>query len=494
MATCNALLQSKGTEHLAAFGHALQLQRKCSSCGKVANGDCESCKRRKVQRRIAVGHESSRWEAEADRAAAAVTSVPRTTLARPVITPLTEDGGARNDMAIPESVERVIASPGAALDAATRHQMEHGFGADFSQVRVHNDALAAQSSHELGARAYTLGAHVVFGQGQYGPGSSDGRQLIAHELAHTLQQGGATAHLQRACLPAKDCAAPATTLENFVKDTEKKPENISKSDKRKKACTKVPPDPGCTNDGHGAQATALTAIVQANYPSRLSYVTGIYVDKDMPADWAAVTFNCSDFTPPKAGSQCTFVPDVLEAQGKLYQGGAKSLAGQSRQDWLTATIGTLTHETEHARYDTAAPIPEPNATACKFSDHESNLSEMAAHFSEMHVFYRAALTRSGPDRFKEFNDRFDFWVNNGAEDISGIVKDLRCKCECADADYYIKKTVESVDTSQKWDSNERFMIHTALSDPKWALKWPIAPGAVNINDLPTAAATPFKLE
>jgi hypothetical protein len=199
--------------------------------------------------------------------------------------------------------------------------------------------------------------------------------------------------------------------------------------------------------------------------------------------------------PPLPGGKCTFVPDTLEAQGKLYQGGAGKVGGQPRQTWLTDTIGTLTHETEHGRFGAAAPIPKPGPAACNFNDQKHNLSEMAAHLSEMHVYYRDALAQPSKGRFKRFYERFDFWVKNGSEDISGIVKELRCKCECADADYFITKTAESVAANQKWDSNESSMIHTELRQPKWALKWPVAPpGAVDVKDLPAVAAAPLKFE
>jgi hypothetical protein len=371
--------------------------------------------------------------------------------------------------------------------------MESRFGADFGHVRIHRDALAARSSRELGARAYTYGAHIAFGAHEYAPGSRAGRALIAHELAHTLQQRGGAPQLQRACLPAKDCQADEATLENFVQDTVSKPENIGKADKRKAACTKVPVDAACTSDGHGAEAPALTALLKTHYPSRVGFVAGVYVDKDMPASWAAVTRSCSAFMPPKPGSSCTFVPDVLEARAKLYQGGAKAVAGKSRQDWLSAALGTLTHETEHGRQNAAAP--RPDAPGCKFADHRSNLSEMAAHLSEMHVYYRDALARSGPGRYDRFYGRFAFWVTNGREDIAGIVKDMRCKCDCAAVDQLITQTVDSVSAEQKWDSNERSLIHAELREPKWALNWPVKPpDAVNVNDLPTVAAAPFKLQ
>lgn len=69
--------------------------------------------------------------------------------------------------------------------------MEPRFDRDFSRVRVHTDGAAAASAHAVGAEAYTVGDHVVFGSGKYRPHTDDGRSLLAHELTHTLQQAGA---------------------------------------------------------------------------------------------------------------------------------------------------------------------------------------------------------------------------------------------------------------------------------------------------------------
>lgn len=68
--------------------------------------------------------------------------------------------------------------------------MEARFGRSFRDVRIHTDALAAQSAREVYARAYTVGQHVVFDSGQYRPETPEGKQLLAHELAHTVQQQG----------------------------------------------------------------------------------------------------------------------------------------------------------------------------------------------------------------------------------------------------------------------------------------------------------------
>ena len=85
-------------------------------------------------------------------------------------------------------------SRGRPLDPAVRVQLEPRFGHDFGHVRVHTDDDATASARALDARAYTVGADVAFGAGQYAPGSAAGRELIAHELAHVVQQarGGAT--------------------------------------------------------------------------------------------------------------------------------------------------------------------------------------------------------------------------------------------------------------------------------------------------------------
>jgi lipoprotein-anchoring transpeptidase ErfK/SrfK/Zn-dependent peptidase ImmA (M78 family) len=78
---------------------------------------------------------------------------------------------------------------GSPLDAATRAFMERGFQADFSSVRIHTGVESSRQAEEQGARAYTSGQHIVFGEAQYNPHTAAGRELIAHELTHTIQQG-----------------------------------------------------------------------------------------------------------------------------------------------------------------------------------------------------------------------------------------------------------------------------------------------------------------
>ncbi|MGI8587616.1 MAG: eCIS core domain-containing protein [Chloroflexia bacterium] len=97
---------------------------------------------------------------------------------------------------VPQSVHEALNTSGRPLDPATRAAMEPRFGHDFSGVRVHTDSRAAESARAIGARAYTVGPEVVFGEGQFAPGSPDGQKLLAHELTHVVQQGNGSADLQ----------------------------------------------------------------------------------------------------------------------------------------------------------------------------------------------------------------------------------------------------------------------------------------------------------
>jgi hypothetical protein len=89
-------------------------------------------------------------------------------------------------------VREVLDSPGERLDTASRDFFEPRFGHDFSRIRVHTDAQAAASARAVNALAYTVGQDVVFGEGQFAPKSATGQRLLAHELAHTVQQRDAS--------------------------------------------------------------------------------------------------------------------------------------------------------------------------------------------------------------------------------------------------------------------------------------------------------------
>jgi hypothetical protein len=90
-----------------------------------------------------------------------------------------------------DHVDRAAGSAGAALPADLRDRFERSLGADLSRVRIHTGDASATAAQAVGARAYTVDQDIHFGAGQYDPGSGDGLFLIAHEVAHTVQQAGA---------------------------------------------------------------------------------------------------------------------------------------------------------------------------------------------------------------------------------------------------------------------------------------------------------------
>lgn len=100
-------------------------------------------------------------------------------------------GGARATDA-PAAVQARLGE-GAPLEGGVRGRMERAFGQSFAHVRTHTDANAGRVSREQDARALTVGRHIAFGSGEYRPGTVVGDALIAHELAHTVQQRGADA-------------------------------------------------------------------------------------------------------------------------------------------------------------------------------------------------------------------------------------------------------------------------------------------------------------
>src|SRR5436309_450211 len=134
--------------------------------------------------------------------------------------PLEREAGAAADRVVrgsaPGRLGARAAAPaarggGSALPEASRAFMEERFGADFSGVRVHSGASAAGLAGRLHANAVTIGSDIYFGAGHFAPESESGQRLLAHELAHTLQQSAGAPPLQRECSDPTFC----TPLDNY---------------------------------------------------------------------------------------------------------------------------------------------------------------------------------------------------------------------------------------------------------------------------------------
>ena len=168
------------------------LQRKCACGNRTIDGEeCAECARKNsLQRKLTISASNDPLEQEADRVADQVLAAP---LNAPVsgIPPQVQRFAGRSTGQMDTkstSVGRVLGSSGRQLEPALKQEMEYRFGYDFSKVRVHTGGAAEQSAHDVSANAYTVGHNIVFGASQFVPETHAGRRLIAHELAHVIQQ------------------------------------------------------------------------------------------------------------------------------------------------------------------------------------------------------------------------------------------------------------------------------------------------------------------
>lgn len=194
------------------------LQRKCACGGTLGpTGECESCRKKRLQRSF--GNPSV--PSSINHAPSSVSEVP------PIVHEVLRSPGQPLDTETRAFMEQRFAHdfsleplrvsevghphrltvnlPGDQFEreaemvagvvmrkpdvVGARHLAESQRGFDFSRVRVHADAKAAQGAQAVRARAYTVGHNIVFGSGQYAPTLHEGRSLLAHELAHVIQQG-----------------------------------------------------------------------------------------------------------------------------------------------------------------------------------------------------------------------------------------------------------------------------------------------------------------
>jgi hypothetical protein len=144
-----------------------------------------------LQAKLTVSQPGDAYEQEADRVADQVMRMPAAgpTMVREDTSLMRkESSGASSVQGAPPIIKQTLSSGGQPLDTSVRATMESRFGQDFSGVRVHTDERAAESAQVLNARAYTVGKDVIFGAGQFAPQTVPGKQLLAHELAHVMQQ------------------------------------------------------------------------------------------------------------------------------------------------------------------------------------------------------------------------------------------------------------------------------------------------------------------
>jgi hypothetical protein len=213
-----------GSSLHAVATHRPLLQRQCACGGSSGlTGSCSNCAKKKLlgqplQAKLRITEAGDGYEREADCVAEQVMRLAEPGQAKDrsntATVPLVQrkvNGSSGAIGTVPSIVQDVLASPGQPLDGATRAFFEPRFGQDFSRVRIHSDAQAEQSAHALGALAFTVGQHIVFGLDRYAPNSVSGKKLLAHEFSHVAQQSllAANAVVQRASSGEPAAADPA---------------------------------------------------------------------------------------------------------------------------------------------------------------------------------------------------------------------------------------------------------------------------------------------
>lgn len=421
---------------------------------------------------------------------------------------------------VPPIVHDVLRSAGQPLDMETRSFMEPRFGHDFSQVRVHTDSRAAESASAVKALAYTVGRDVVFGARQYEPTSRSGQRLLAHELAHTVQQErqvwgvpaavptlgdphsrseteadrvadaidqGADvvrigeslpARVARLCTTAATCS-PGTVIAGSAEDFGVGEEAIEAGPRaRRQRMTPA----RAVSSGHAGRALQLERFLTGQDPTRLGNIEGIFIDHDLSPGTDGLTQDCAEWiteslpsgapTPPgMAGATklCTFVRGRLNQEALRFNSStAPRIGGRSREQWRIDTLQLLTHETEHPRFETAtagAPLPPGVTTAtCSRANLLIELSELAAGLSEFPAIVRPALAEANPTG--PLHRSMDAWfrkvASTGGENFSGALTKMGCLCDCAEIDAHVSATFDEVTTSNAWTVPERTEFNSRM--------------------------------
>ncbi len=214
--------------------------------------------------------------------------------------------------------------------------MEPRFGHDFSQVRVHADSRAAASAQAVGALAYTVGQNVVFGAGQYEPGTTEGRRMVAHELTHVVQQttgsggpaseGVAEAQARQSGRWTVAGNAPRIDARVQAGKVQRQKDRNPLDEKAKAIIAKARDDKTKVED---RAVEAVRSIIKEYYPSGASKVDSVVYDDKKAEGGVSVT--------PKGSGETT--------TGIIYVG--KTFLESVTEQHFARRVLQVGHELEH---------------------------------------------------------------------------------------------------------------------------------------------------
>ncbi len=438
------------------------VQRKCS-CG----GSCETCK----------GQHSDDEHDQVQRKPAA-----------PQISAVGSSGLAKGSA--PPIVHEVLRSPGQPLDAATRGFFEPRFGQNLNHVRVHADTRAAESASTMGAMAYTVGPNVVFGRDRFSPHSATGRNLLAHELAHVMQQGaGSPGTLRRApCLHGSDCKVIPGDPGRFGEEVDaplKKGEiSIGHVEILDSSAPNAAPPPS----RQGQLALNLKKLVEDSGFKIAAEASGLFIDEELTSKVGAQATQCAAFPggppkgTPKDGCCIQIYPEMDNRAKRLLE--SKSPRTHAQDQDALELISTVLHEAEHCHFDaspeTAKKIPaesDCNLDTVVFHGPRTKsdftvkfyLSELSAIIAELRPYFQnfeASPTKQNHGLLHEE----EIWKTlNKDESVRGIIHGLKCACSCESVDHLIENAVRNALNSWPEGQARKFLEVMARILPSW---WP----------------------
>jgi hypothetical protein len=405
------------------------------------------------------------------------------------------DASSSGQTAAPPIVHEALRSPGQALDPATRAFMEPRFGHDFSHVRVHTDELAAESAAAVGALAYTVGPDVVFARAQYSPPSASRRRLLAHELAHVVQQRpGSPATLRRTpCLHGSDCKDIPGDTGRFVERIFGTHGGVTVTFGHVEVLTPDPSAPAGTPatpppSRQGLPAAAVRKLVESSAFKLPPEASGPFIDEGLTAEAAAAAPACKDFPggipkgAPKDGCCMQVYPEMENRAAELLKAKSPRTAAQNAE--ALKIISTVLHEAEHCHFNfspiTGKKLPAEadcnldtvvfHGPTTKFDFNvKFYLSEMSARIAEFPPYFqnfKASPTKANHDLLHQ--KELEIALNKD-ESIRGIIHGLKCACSCETVDRFTEEAVNNAMDSWPKDQAEKFLEAMARIMPSW---WP----------------------